>query len=83
VAWPLNEKQSNLIEREGMYNGCYKHYETPQWEKIVKKYGKTNTPEMHDKIVEEALIGLISEKILDMRLFLHLSFFILKAKPSL
>ena len=58
---PLNAKQRNLAEREGACIGCHQYYGTPEWERIVKKFGKAETPEDHDKIVAEALKSLFEK----------------------
>jgi len=60
---PLNQEERNLVEREGLCIGCHQHYGTPEWENMVKKYGRAETAEQHEKIVSEAMKSLM-EKIL-------------------
>lgn len=36
---PLSQKESNLVEREGLSIGCHQYYGTPEWNKIIKNMG--------------------------------------------
>jgi hypothetical protein len=56
---PLNQEERNLVEREGLCIGCHQYYGTPEWENIVKKYGKAETAEQHEKMVSEAIKSLM------------------------
>ncbi|MCK5421563.1 MAG: hypothetical protein KAJ08_05335, partial [Deltaproteobacteria bacterium] len=56
---PLSQDERNLVDREGLCLGCHQHYGTPLWEKIIKKYGKAETAEQHEKMVSEAIKSLI------------------------
>jgi len=56
---PLNQDERNLVDREGLCLGCHQHYGTPLWEKIIKKYGKAETAEQHEKMVSEAIKSLM------------------------
>jgi len=56
---PLNQEERNLVEREGLCIGCHQYYGTPEWENIVKKYGKAATAEQHEKMVSEAIKSLM------------------------
>ncbi len=62
---PLNERQRNLVEREGTCVACHKHYNTPFWEEVRKKVGSALTPEDHDRVVEAALKALVGQFTLD------------------
>lgn len=52
---PLNSEERNLVEREGLCMGCHQYHGTPEWENIVKKYGRAETAEQHERIVSEAM----------------------------
>ena len=56
---PLNQKERNLVEREGICIGCHQYYGTPEWNKIIEKYGRAETAEQHEKIVSKAIMSLI------------------------
>jgi hypothetical protein len=56
---PLNSEERNLIEREGLCIGCHQSYGSPEWEAIVKKYGRALTAEQHNRILSEALQSLM------------------------
>jgi len=58
---PLDQKQRNLVEREGLCIGCHQYYGTPEWKALVKKYGRAETAEQHDKMVAEALKSLMEK----------------------
>ena len=58
---PLNQEERNLVEREGLCMGCHQHHGTPEWQKIVEKYGKAETAEQHEKIVSEAIKSLMEK----------------------
>jgi hypothetical protein len=58
---PLSEKERNLVEREGLCVGCHQYYGTPEWARVVEKYGKAETAERHDKIVSEAIKSLMEK----------------------
>ena len=58
---PLNQEERNLVEREGLCMGCHQHHGTPEWQKIVEKYGKAETAEHHEKIVSEAIKSLMEK----------------------
>ena len=58
---PLDKRQRNLVEREGLCIECHQFYNTPEWDRIVKKYGRALTPEQHDKIVAEAVKSLMEK----------------------
>ena len=58
---PLNQEERNLVEREGLCIGCHQYYGTPEWENIVKKYGKAATAEQHEKMVSEAIKSLMEK----------------------
>lgn len=58
---PLNDKERNLIEREGLCIGCHQYQGTPEWEGIIKKYGRAETAEQHEKIVSEAIKSLMEK----------------------
>ena len=57
----LNQKERGLAEREGVCIGCHQYYGTEEWEKIVKKFGRAETAERHDKIVSEAIKSLMEK----------------------
>ena len=60
---PLNAKERDKVEREGLCAACHKHYNTPTWDRIRRKLaqnfslpnGLALTPEQHDLAVEEVL----------------------------
>ena len=56
---PLNQEERNLVEREGICIGCHQYYGTPEWNKIIEKYGRAETAEQHEKIVSKAIMSLI------------------------
>jgi hypothetical protein len=56
---PLNQEERNLVEREGICIGCHQYYGTPEWNKIIEKYGKAETAEQHEEIVSKAIMSLI------------------------
>ena len=56
---PLNQKERNLVEREGICIGCHQYYGTPEWNKIIEKYGRAETAEQHEEIVSKAIMSLI------------------------
>jgi hypothetical protein len=58
---PLNHEDRNLVEREGLCVGCHQYYGTPEWERIIKKYGRATTAEQHEKIVSEAIKSLMEK----------------------
>jgi hypothetical protein len=58
---PLNEKERNIVEREGLCMGCHQYHGTPEWDNIIKKYGRAETPEQHEKIIEEAFKSLLEK----------------------
>jgi len=58
---PLNQEERNLVEREGLCMGCHQHHGTPEWQKIVEKYGRAETAEQHEKIVSEAIKSLMEK----------------------
>ncbi len=58
---PLNEKERNIVEREGLCMGCHQYHGTPEWDNIIKKYGRAETPEQHEKIIEEAFKSFIEK----------------------
>jgi hypothetical protein len=58
---PLNLGERNLVEREGLCIGCHQYQGTPEWERIIKKYGRATTAEQHEKIVSEAIKSLMEE----------------------
>jgi hypothetical protein len=62
---PLNQEERNLVEREGLCIGCHQHYGTPEWENMVKKYGRAETAEQHEKIVSEAMKSLMEKIVKD------------------
>ena len=41
--------------------GCHQYHGTPKWDKITKKYGRAETPEQHEKIIEEAFKSLVDK----------------------
>ena len=51
----LNRGERNVTEREGLCIGCHQHYNTPGWEKIIRKYGRAETAEQHEQMVSEAI----------------------------
>jgi len=55
---PLNTEERDLVEREGLCIGCHQSYGTPEWDAIVKKYGRALTAEQHNRILSEALKSL-------------------------
>ncbi|MDP6180566.1 MAG: hypothetical protein QGG48_11805, partial [Desulfatiglandales bacterium] len=56
---PLNEKERNIVEREGLCMGCHQYHGTLEWDNIIKKYGRAETPEQHEKIIEEAFKSFV------------------------
>lgn len=58
---PLSQEERNLVEREGLCIGCHQYYGTPDWNKIVEKYGRAETPEQHDRMVSEAIKCLMGK----------------------
>jgi len=58
---PLSEKERNLVEREGLCIGCHQYYGTPEWARIVEKYGRAESAERHDRIVSEAIKSLMEK----------------------
>jgi len=58
---PLNLGERNLVEREGLCIGCHQYQGTPEWERIIKKYGRATTAEQHEKIVSKAIKSLMEE----------------------
>ncbi len=62
---PLNQEERNLVEREGLCIGSHQHYGTPEWENMVKKYGRAETAEQHEKIVSEAMKSLMEKIVKD------------------
>lgn len=54
----LNQEERNLVEREGLCIGCHQYYGTPEWDKIIEKYGRAETAEQHEKMVSEAIKSL-------------------------
>jgi hypothetical protein len=58
---PLNLGERNLVEREGLCIGCHQYQGTPEWERIIKKYGRATTAEQHEKIVSEAIKSLMED----------------------
>jgi hypothetical protein len=58
---PLNLEERNLVEREGLCVGCHQYQGTPEWERIIKKYGGASTAEQHEKIVSEAIKSLMEK----------------------
>lgn len=58
---PLNSGERNLVEREGLCIGCHQYHGTPEWEKIIEKYGRAETVEQHEKIISEAMRSLIEK----------------------
>ncbi|MCP5005812.1 MAG: hypothetical protein GY941_18035, partial [Planctomycetes bacterium] len=46
---------------EGLCVGCHQYHGTPEWENIIKKYGKAETTEQHDNIVSEAIKSLMEK----------------------
>jgi len=38
---------------------CHQYYGTPEWKEIIKKYGKAETAEQHEKMVSEAIRSLM------------------------
>ncbi len=58
---PLNKDERSLVEREGLCVGCHQYHGTPEWENIIKKYGKAETTEQHDNIVSEAIKSLMEK----------------------
>ncbi len=58
---PLNQEERNLVEREGLCIGCHQYYGTPEWESIVKKYGRAETAEQHERMVSEAIKSLMEK----------------------
>ncbi len=58
---PLNKKERDLVEREGVCIGCHQFYGTENWDKIVKKYGKAETSEQHEEMVSKAIRSLIEK----------------------
>jgi len=51
----LNREERNVIEREGLCVGCHQYYDTPGWGKIIRKYGRAETAEQHERMVSEAI----------------------------
>lgn len=41
--------------------GCHQYYGTPEWGRIVEKYGRAMTAELHDKIVSDAIKNLMEK----------------------
>ena len=58
---PLNQNERALVEREGLCLGCHEYHGTPEWENIIKKYGRAETAEQHDKIISEAIKSLMEK----------------------
>ena len=58
---PLSQEERNLVETEGLCIGCHQYYGTPEWDKIVEKYGRAETAEQHEKMVSEAIKGLMEK----------------------
>ncbi|MDR4507905.1 MAG: hypothetical protein MRJ65_06660 [Candidatus Brocadiaceae bacterium] len=58
---PLNKEERNLVEREGLCLGCHQYHGTTEWENIIKKYGRAETAEQHEKIVAEAMKSLMGK----------------------
>jgi len=58
---PLNRKERNLVEREGLCIGCHQYSGSGGWARIVRKYGRAGTPEEHDRMVSRALRSLMQE----------------------
>lgn len=58
---PLNSDERNLVEREGLCIGCHQYHGTPEWEKIIENYGRAETAEQHEKIISEAMRGLMDK----------------------
>ncbi|MFQ5645576.1 MAG: hypothetical protein ACE5GM_01480 [bacterium] len=57
----LSDQERNLVEREGTCIACHQYYNTRDWDKIIKKYGKADTPDKHDEMMSKALLNLIKE----------------------
>ncbi|HEC66054.1 MAG TPA: cytochrome C [bacterium] len=58
---PLNKKERDLMEREGLCIACHQYYGEKEWENIIKTYGKADTPEKHDEIMEKAMKALFEK----------------------
>ncbi len=56
---PLNQEERNLVEREGICIGCHQYYGTPEWNKIIEKYGRAETAEQHEEMISKAIMSLI------------------------
>lgn len=54
----LNQEERDLVEREGLCMGCHQYHGTPEWNKIVEKYGRAETAEQHGRMVSEAMKSL-------------------------
>ncbi len=57
---PLNKKERNRAEREGICIACHQFYGTSEWDQIIKRYGRADTPEKHDQIVANAIQSLMN-----------------------
>lgn len=60
---PLPQEMRNIVEREGICIGCHQHHGTPAWEALVKKYGKAETAEQHEKMVSEAIKSFMEKVV--------------------
>ncbi len=52
---PLNSEERDLVARNGLCVGCHRHYGTPEWDKIIERFGRAKTAEEHAEMVSRAV----------------------------
>lgn len=58
---PLSGEERLLVEREGLCAACHQYAGTEKWKAVVEQYGRANTAEEHDRIMEQAFKALAHE----------------------
>ncbi len=58
---PLDRDIRMKTEREGLCIACHQYSGSAKWEKIIKKYGRANTPEAHDRMLRQAVELMIGK----------------------
>ncbi len=56
---PLSSQERNVTEREGICLACHRLSGTPAWASAVRRFGRTDTPEAHDRAVGALLEQLL------------------------
>lgn len=58
---PLNQKERDLVEREGLCVGCHQYNGEKEWEDLIEVYEKADTPDKHNEMMEKAIKALFEK----------------------